>query len=325
MPRKASASGLLPRSVILEMAAKANDAIDDVLVVGSETMVLPPRTEVGFVAAVTLGGVTDIARAWKPLCKSHGVGLDLTGVFCHGAPVVSFNDRKGRSAGCELADLLIVVDVTNAGVLTRRAALIQAKMARAAKRVSLSGSSSRVQLDLYQYWHKFDFKDAAYGLNQVDFTIGPKELDSGTIGVIDRHLKTQPVWTQHAVRPTPEIISDEPYLGTFIAEMVDGTRPGFGRLATPALQTDWSKTVERLLQVTYQRAFLHAPPLGGASQPRGVRATACVNFAMRANLMKMMSGGSGKGPPFDFETKEDDDRPGGISVVHIGIGPVRES
>lgn len=241
-------------------------------------MVLPPRSEVGFVAAVTLGGVTDIAQAWKLLCKKHGIGLDLTGVFCHGAPVVSFKDRN-----------------------------------------------SRVQLDLYQNRHKFDFKDADYGLNQLDFTKGPKELDSGTIGVIDRHLKTQPVWTQHAVRPTPEIISGEPYLGTFIAEMVDGSRPGFGRLATPTLQTDCSKTVERLLQVTYQRAFQHAPTLGGASQPRGVRATACVNFAMRANLMKMMSGGPTKGPPFDFETKEDDDRPGGISVVHIGIGPVQES
>src|SRR5262249_37506739 len=37
--------------------------------------------------------------------------------------------------------------------------------------------------------------------SQVDFTRGGGGSDSGTIGVIDRHLKTQPVWTQHPASP----------------------------------------------------------------------------------------------------------------------------
>jgi hypothetical protein len=307
------------------MAAKANRAIDNVLYVGSQTMISPPRSEVGFVAAVTLGGINDIAKAWRPLCAGHGLTLQLAGVFCHAAPVVTFKDHSGRTGHCELADLLVVVDVTNAGGLIRRAALIQAKMARAAERVSLSAPSSRVQLDLYQNWHKFRFQESAYGISQVDFTKGGGGRDSGTIGVIDRHLKSQPVWTQHAARPTPATILNQPHLGKFIAEMVDGSRPGFGRLATPTLQTDWSKTVERLLEVTYQRAFHHKPILGPTRAPRGVHAIACLSFTMMANPMAGIWGGSIKGPPYEFQIREDGGQPSGISIVHIDIGPLQDS
>jgi hypothetical protein len=141
--------------------------------------------------------------------------------------------------------------------------------------------------------------------------------------VIDRHLKTQPVWTQHAPSPTPAVIFKQPHLGEFIAEMVDGTRSGFGRLATPTAKTDWSETVERLLQVTYGRAFHHKATLGPTSAPRGVSAVACLGFMTTANLGGIW-GGSIKGPPYDFETREDDGQPSGISVVHIGISPIQE-
>jgi hypothetical protein len=316
--------GLIPRSVIAEMATKANDAIDKVLYVGSQAMISPPRAEVGFVAAVTLGGVTEIAKAWRPVCRDLGLRLDLSGVFCHAAPVVEFSDARHRSYSCELADLLVVVDVGSAGSFTRRAALIQAKMARAAARVSLSGPSSRTQLDLYQNWYKFDFREAAYGLKQVDFTKGIEAPGSGTIGVIDRHLKGQPVWTQHAASPTPAIILDEPHLGEFIAEMADGTRPGFGRLATPTLQTDWSRTVERLLEETYGRAFRHTPTLGRSGVPRGVHAVACLGFTPKTDPISATWGKSIQGPPFDFRTEKDDREPRGISVVHIGISPIQD-
>jgi hypothetical protein len=317
-------SGLLPRHVIVKMAVRANCAIDKALLVGSPTMISQPRTEVGFVVAVTLRSIWDIAAAWTPLCSRLGLRLDLAGVFCHAAPLVQFTDARRELRHCELADLLLVVDIGDTGSFTRRAALVQAKMARAAGRVSLSGASSRVQLDLYQKWHKFDFEESIYGLSQVDFTNGGGAIDSGTIGVIDRHFITPPVWTQHAANPTPAIISGEPQLGEFIAEMVDGTRSGFGRLATPALQTDWSKTVERLLDVTYNRVFHHKPTLGPTGVPRGVRAVASLNFTQMANLTSGNPGGSIKGPPDDFEIREDDRVPRGISVVHVGIGPIQE-
>ncbi len=277
MPTGTKTGGWLPRSVIVQMAALANHAVDKALLVGSEAMISPPRTEVGFVAAVTLGAIRDIAGAWKPICSGRGLGIDLLGVFCHAAPLVQFTDAKRKLRHCELADLLLVVDINSKGSFVRRAVLVQAKMARAAARVLLSGTSSRVQLDLYQNWHRFDFEEVVYGLSRVDFTKGGRASDSATIGVIDRHFKEQPIWTQHAVSPTPSVISDEPHLGEFMAEMVGGAL-GFGRVATPILQTDWSRTVEKLLDVTYKRAFHHKPTLGTTGVPRGVHAVACVNF-----------------------------------------------
>jgi hypothetical protein len=41
-----------------------------------------------------------------------------------------------------------------------------------------------------------------------------------------------------------------------------------------------------------------------------------------ANPMAAVWGKSIQGPPFDFTMEADDRSPGGISVVHIGIGPI---
>jgi hypothetical protein len=317
------AHGLLPRTLLPTMASAANHAIDTVLAAGLPGMISPPRSEVGFVAAVTLGGIQEIAKAWKPLCRGLGLAIDLSGVFCHAAPMVKFMDSKRWPRRCELADLLVVVDVGNSKSFVRRAALVQAKMARAAARVSLSSDSSRVQLDLYQNWQKFDFEEAVYGMSLVDFTKGGRTFDSGTFGVIDRHFKT-PVWTQHTASPTPAIVWNQPYLGEFIAEMVDGARPGFGRLATPTLKTDWSKTVDRLLAVTYGRAFHHKPTLGPTGAPRGVHAIACLSFKATPGPINALWSGSVQGPPYRFETREDGGQPSGISVVHIGVSPIQE-
>ena len=297
------------------MGAAANQAIGKVLQHGSAKMHAPPRSEVGFVAAVTLGGIEAIAKAWEPILAVAGLSLDLTGVFCHAAPIVNFTGSKGRAKSCELADLLVVVDVTSAGVLERRAALIQAKMARAAGRVSLSGMSTVTQLDLYQNWYVFDFKDAAYGMSRVNFIPYGDAAYSGTFGVIDRHFRNVPIWTQHAARPTPLLTAQHVMLGTFIAEMARGSGAGYGRRATPSLKTDWSKTIERLLSVTYARAFHHKATSGAASAPRGVTACACLSFATAATLAKPVLAGWDGEPP-DVSFREDDGRPSGISVLH---------
>ena len=237
--------------------------------------------------------------------------------------MVKFTDASGRLRRCELADLLIVVDVITAGQLVRRATLIQAKMARAAGRVMLSGKSSYIQLDLYQNWYLFDFEDPAYRLSRLDFNVGGAAKNSGTFGVIDRHLKDPvsdpPVWTQHAATPTPALISNQPRLGEFIAEMMDGARTGFGRPSTPSLQTDWSKAVERLLAVTYARAFQHKPTLGPVRATRGVRAVACMSFQTMPNLMIELWGRSRGRPPEGVEIHEDDGQPTGISLVHLAV------
>ena len=301
-----------------------NDAIGNALLLGSQAMRSPPRTEVGFVAAVTLGAVRDIADAWAHLCADSGFLLKLSGVFCHAAPMVRFTGANGQSRCCELADLLIIVDVITADSLVRRrrAVLVQAKMAHRAGWVLLLGKSSHAQLDLYQNWYPFDFVEVAYGMIRVNFIAGGAAADSGTYGVIDRHLKNSgpPVWTQHAASPTPDATFNQPQLGEFIAEMVDGTRAGFGRLSTPSLQTDWSKAVECLLAITYARAFHHKSTLGPASAQRGVSAVACLSFRTMADLTREVWGGSRGRPPFDdVKIIEDDGEPSGISIVHLEV------
>jgi hypothetical protein len=71
---------MLPRKTVSAMGSAANRAIDNVLVQGSHAMISPPRTEVGFVAAVTLGGIRDIATAWSSICGGHGLTIQISGV-----------------------------------------------------------------------------------------------------------------------------------------------------------------------------------------------------------------------------------------------------
>lgn len=101
--------------------------------------------------------------------------------------------------------------------------------------------------------------------------------------------------------------------------MVNGGR-GFGRLSTPLLQTDWSKTVERLLTVTYARAFHHKPSLGPFSAPRGIHVAACLTFATAVDLTDIAGGQLSGRPPFgDAEIIMDDGGPSGISVFHVKL------
>jgi hypothetical protein len=228
-------------------------------------------------------------------------------------------DGKSKKTKCELADLLVVTDIVKGGKLTRRAALIQAKIARAKDRVSLTGKSSRNQLDLYQHWYRFDFVERAYNMTQINFRVGAEPGNSGTFGVIDPRFYGEPRWTQLAASPTPRDFSRQtPQLGRFIAEMTDGTQPGFGRLATPSLKTDWSITVELLLAETYARAFAnkaHGPP----RPPRGTKAIVC--FGSTATEIpksaRLLSAG---GPPYGLLISGRSDRDGrGISAVHLEV------
>jgi hypothetical protein len=315
---------MLPKAVVAQMATVANRAIDGALLHGSPSMVAPPRTEVGFVAAIILRALSDIAVGWTPLCRHEGLALELEGVFCHASPIVTYIGSKGRRQGCELADLLIAVDYVRKGAWIRKATLIQAKMARAAGRVSMAGKSSQSQLELYQRWGVFDFEEAAYGLKRVDFNQGSGASDSGTFGVIDRHFCVPglepPMWTQHPAVPTPTNTAHHSELGTFMAEMVGGSAPHFGRDCTPALKTPFSKTVQRLLELTFHRSFTHKPTLDNAQMQRGVRAPA-------GAMLQMVNGPAGRfwigagGPPFvrGEALREDPDRPLGVPAVYIKV------
>jgi hypothetical protein len=192
---------LLSANTLHRMSSKADRALAEALLRGATIMKHPPRTEVGFVAAVTLDGIKAIAGAWEPALAPLGLSINIQGVFCHGRPQVI--TKKFR---CELADLLIVVDRRDSGHLVRRATLIQAKMAWRKQLVQFTGASSPKQLELYQNWPPFRFVEADYG--PAFFRLaGSPYGEGGSFGVIDRHLildpdTTPPVWTQHNPHPT---------------------------------------------------------------------------------------------------------------------------
>ncbi len=314
--------GLSPK-LLASMTLSADAVVDQVLLHGSTGMRAPPRTEVGFVAAITLGGVRGIWAAWEPLLKPHGYSLKMHGVFCHAAPVVEFVGPSGTKPGCELADLLVVVDhIDPVGQVQRRASLIQAKMASKAKRVSLTGPSSKKQLHIFQHWPSFRFRDPVYGTSTYSLT-GVGAGESGTFGVIDRHFKKSrkqpPRWTQHSARPTPRRITTEPTLGGFIAQMLGGSTRSFGRVASSGGTDDWSRVVDLLLNVTFRKAFRHAPTTGALHSPRGVTAMAYLKGPIGGQGRSRKPSGVDWRPPFDgFQTVEDDN-PGGMSVLRIEV------
>jgi len=313
---------MLARRLVEQMGSQANAAIGQVLLRGSHSMKSPPRCEIGFVAAVVLGGINQIASAWRPLLSNAGFLLRIKGVFCHAAPIVEFMNSSGDSNRCELADLLVVVDKHFSGESVRLASLIQAKMANKAGHVILKGSSSTVQCNLYQNWPDFTFVEKSYPARIFDLRSGIGSNQSGTFGVIDRYSRSgkssPPRWTQISARPKPTSALNFPELGTYIAEMVDGTISNFGRVATRSLETGWSELVEELLVTTYRRAFRHRLTLGEQRSARGTEAVACFISQDTGDIRHSIWFSSGGRPPFDrVETIEDDGDPSGISILHI--------
>jgi hypothetical protein len=181
----------IPANTLERMSSQADRALAKVLLRGATIMRHAPRTEVGFVAAVTIDGIRAIAGAWEPTLAALGLSTNIQGVFCHGAPQVTTTKFQ-----CELADLLIVVDRRDSGYLVRRATLIQAKMAWRKQSVRLTGASSPKQLELYQNWPPFQFVDADYG--PIPFRLaGSQYGQGGSFGVIDRHLILESRLTCH--------------------------------------------------------------------------------------------------------------------------------
>jgi len=93
-------------------------------------------------------------------------------------------------------------------------------------------------------------------------------------------------------------------------------------LATPSLRTDWSKAVEKLLTVTYRRAFGDRRTLGSVRPPRGVTAIACFDSATMSQLRSEIWDGPGGDPPFDdVVIRHEGGMKRGLSLFHVAITP----
>ena len=296
------------------LAGDADQAISDALD-GTTTGWKPyaPRNEPEAVAAITSVALPAAARAWSSTLGPLGYKLEITGVFCHQTPQVTFPKVDGRQGRCELADLLIVVDEHVGGApIDRRAVLVQSKIAGHPTK-TLSGGDL-VQLDLYQNWPKFDFLNkAAYAAFARDFrsSRAPGAVSEGRdYGAID--LLPAAVGWEAIDATNPLVIGGGHSLGQAIADMVVGAH---GRETHPNGSDDWSLTIDELLKVTYGTVAGGYPGLPS----RGVTTPTFMAFGPTWSTAAFNLGGLDQAPPGEAGAGfGDEDGPG--SLIHIRIG-----
>ncbi|MEX0319915.1 MAG: hypothetical protein AB3N21_18310 [Ruegeria sp.] len=307
---------MVPHHLVASLATAADTAINNVLQVGASGQ-SKPTGEVGFVAAVVIGGVHDIANAWSPLLHPHGLSVKMSGVFCHQTPRATFTDNHGTIVSCELADLLVVVEDNTGGRPGRRwAVLIQAKMAAPGGGQTLTQPGDLRQLDLMSRWPSFTLpKNFAPGArNFATCRYQGKPLDCGRYGLVEG--QPSPDWHQQA--PAPVMPAGGDRLGSFLAHMVETGQVGYGREAT-GLGDDWSRTVDELMTQTYSQFFSYAAGFSGRRQ-RGHSAFAmAISGPYDPSIVYFNSDGP---PPSGGRPDElgDDERPNGINLLRIAIG-----
>ena len=202
------------------------------------------------------------------------------------------------------------------------ASLVQAKMARAAGRVQLTGRSSVKQLGLYQAWPPFTFTDTGtYGTGSFRLVPSAGGIP-GWFSIIDRHLKNgtaspPPVWTQHPPTPTPVITTGGRTLGAFVTDAVFGCA---GHPVGVHAISDWDRLVELLLRETYAGLFKHTATFGTASVRRGVTALAFRAAGVSQPIASAWTMGSGAPPIDGMGEREFEPATSGISVLHLEVG-----
>lgn len=277
----------------------------------SGVAVAAPTSEPTAVASVLLVGVPAITASWKPLLAKHGLSVTMHGVFCHGTPQVAFTDSSGAPERCELADLLVVVDDSPAGVpIDRRAVLVQAKMAGPPGHITVSAGKEAAQLDLMSNWPAFQFVSSAYNTARRDFAAASQPGNSRESGQYGGIELSPPSWLQAAPSTSPMSLGSS--LGALLSAMVFGSdgrethivpAPGPGSAGLGA--DDWSATIAELLDTTFHQAFGLVASVGSARPDRGITA-----FALYTD-----DGSGGGVSAFGPD--------GGMSILHISISQIR--
>jgi hypothetical protein len=332
-----------------------DDALFDALNCGARTAVkaawddarvaIGTPDEVDHIYAMTTEGIKQLGALWSPVLKPHGIALRVTGVFCHQTPKAKYKHPTDGPKEPELGDLLVVHEHTDASLgaprVTRRAVLIQAKMAK--RGVPPSRAVDRDQEYLYEHWPEFELNGRG-PLGGARFSSGSRILGahahSGYYGLIemDPHTATHSLafpWTfSEPYKPIRTAGGED--AGAFIANMLYDSRWQRGRHAlipaSLALSTGmqpnnhFDVTVEELLTVTACKLLRFKNKLHVIG-PRGTSVVAYVQVGDSDSLLFHGTGalfaanldGDGAAPadPADPAEAEFND---GISLVLIETG-----
>jgi hypothetical protein len=207
-----------------------------------------PREE-DYVATLVTDGVALLADRWSDLLNLKGIGLRISGVFCHGHPQVEFATSPNP---IELADLLVVHQHLARAKHTARAALIQAKMSTSGVHRLHPGDA---QLVLYSTWPPFQF---------VTGGLTPGFRDLSEVGEGSRYAlilaaqlyPEQIVWADQcpwASCSARQDLSAERSFSKFLGDMLLEMDGRSVQLVAP--QDAWSRTIMELLEITGKRIY----------------------------------------------------------------------
>lgn len=289
--------------------------------------------EEDYVATLITDGIPRLAERWAPLLRSKGVNLNISGVFCHGHPQVSFGS-PGRKV--ELADLLIVHQHVQPGRVAARAMLVQAKMSTdSTHRLSRSDA----QLDLFSRWPPFEFVTGglASGLRDI------KEHGKGSRYALVHDGQAFPEqigWADQcpwAASVAKQQLSADRSFARLLGDMLFNKDGRPFQLGKP--KDDWSRTIQELLKITGQRTYRRAN-IGRGSTPRIATGSGLMLMYVEegqadistqvpgTSLLKRYFGNisieAGDGDGSNVPPREERDPSGGISSIIIdtatGIG-----
>ncbi|MEG3619763.1 hypothetical protein V5T82_14960 [Magnetovibrio sp. PR-2] len=259
---------VLPSSLFFPLATTAASTINKVLTSGGARS-SAPKGEVSAVRTMTLDGFDEIAAAWSPTLKAHGYRINLTSVFCHSRPHVSFKRVPSPFAPsppppdgrCELADLLIVIDYvdTHARQRERRAVLVQAKMLKRGKLKPYR--NEWIQHELLAWLPSFTFVDSGYDPRARDLAgtpIAGNPRLTAEYGGIELKSASKGWWHWLPVKTNHQFVSQVD-LSAYLAGMAVGDS-SYARKAIIHGSDDWSFTVDELLRVTAKKAILKSKP-----------------------------------------------------------------
>lgn len=289
----------------------ADSLIRDALRGRSPQWPFMPRNEVTAVQAVTMGGAAPLAAAWAHILRPLGLLVTTDAVFCHSSPQVSFKHARGAKPPVELADLLVVVDVHAVGYISRRASLIQAKVAGRRGGISLGKRKERTQFDLMSRWPVFHFTAGCYPTtrwNLHDIASPGWPRDSGRYGGIHHSFRS---WRQIDVA-NPLSTIGFPSLGEEITNMAYGTA---GRPARPAGGDPWSDLINVLLNTTYGIVYNSTPSLRRGQSSSSQFITSTIGTPS-TGLALLALEPSSPVPGADFDADPPD---GPVSIVYVAI------
>jgi hypothetical protein len=217
--------------------------------------------EVDFLAELVLTSAPILYRDLQPIFQEKGFRFSLSSVFCHGSPLVTF-DGMIRTSSCEIGDLLIIhLNRSRYGEVTRNALLYQAKVS--SDQPCKLRPDGLDQLSLYTKWPKFKYVKPGV-LNGMQRDVTPKSPHLGAqYMLIDKRHPSDPncgIIGLPGTYPIGSCLADE-YLcdhNPLEMELLSFLRLCSGRpfadMGAIDPRDDWSRIIWDLLSITQQKA-----------------------------------------------------------------------